>query len=159
QDGPDHVDAHRSVALVAGPYVKQGAVVSDSYTTVSMVRTIEEVLGLEPLGLTDGLAAPMTEVFERRRRPADWAYPPIVPEVLRSTMLPVPGTSVRRHFAPVTHPEHTAEHWEAVMAGQNFDREDAVDAAQFNRVLWRGEKGAGVPYPTVRHGRDLSSNR
>src|SRR4029077_8463221 len=49
QDGPDHVDAHRSVAFIAGPYVKQHAVVSDRYTTVSMIRTMEEILGLQPL--------------------------------------------------------------------------------------------------------------
>ena len=46
QDGPDHVDAHRSIAFVAGPYVRQGAVVSKRYTTVNMLQTIEAVLGL-----------------------------------------------------------------------------------------------------------------
>jgi hypothetical protein len=44
QNGLDHVDAHRSIAFVVGPYVKQGAVISTKYTTVNMVRTIEEVL-------------------------------------------------------------------------------------------------------------------
>ena len=56
QDGPDHVDAHRSIAFVAGPYVKQGAVVSHVYNTVNLIRTIEAVLGLEPVGLNDALA-------------------------------------------------------------------------------------------------------
>lgn len=50
------MSAHRSLAFVLGPYVKQGAVVSKPYNTVSMVKTIEEVLGLEPLGLNDALA-------------------------------------------------------------------------------------------------------
>src|SRR5262249_9289490 len=77
QDGPDHVDAHRSVAYVVGPYVRQGTVVSRPYNTVNMLRTIEEVLGLEPLGLTDGLAEPMTDAFEMTLRP--WAYDAIYP--------------------------------------------------------------------------------
>ena len=72
QDGPDHVDAHRSIAFVAGPYVKHGAVVSTRYTTVNMVRTIEAVLGLAPMGLNDALAAPMAEVFDPRQ--ADWSF-------------------------------------------------------------------------------------
>src|SRR5262249_13643708 len=68
QNGGDHVDAHRSIAYIVGPYVKQGAVVARDYTTVNMVRTIEDVLGLEPMGLTDGLATPMANVFELRAR-------------------------------------------------------------------------------------------
>ena len=66
QDGPDHVDAHRSIAFVAGPYVKHGAVVSRRYTTVNMVRTIEAVLGLAPMGLNDALAAPMADGVRSR---------------------------------------------------------------------------------------------
>jgi hypothetical protein len=64
QNGADHVDAHRSVAYVIGPYVRKKTVVSQAYTTVSMLRTMEDVLGLPPLGLNDGLADPMTEVFD-----------------------------------------------------------------------------------------------
>jgi DNA-binding beta-propeller fold protein YncE len=58
QDGGDHVDAHLSAAYIIRPYVKQGVVVSWAYNTVSMIRTIEDVLDPEPLGLTAGLAAP-----------------------------------------------------------------------------------------------------
>ncbi|MFX8953726.1 hypothetical protein ABTN07_20150, partial [Acinetobacter baumannii] len=56
QNGADHVDARRSVALVAGAYVRQQALVSTHFTTVSMVRTIGALLGLPPLGLNDALA-------------------------------------------------------------------------------------------------------
>src|SRR5262249_52620822 len=63
-DGPDHVDAQRTVALVAGPYVRQHAVVSTRYTTVNVVKTIEEVLGIGPIGLNDALAAPMSDIFD-----------------------------------------------------------------------------------------------
>src|SRR5947208_15884119 len=80
-NGPDHVDAHRSIAYVVGPYVKQGAVVSKRYTTVNMVRTIEDILGIEPLGIIDGLAAPMAEVFSETLK--RWEDTARVPEVLR----------------------------------------------------------------------------
>ncbi len=78
QNGPDHVDAHRSIAYVVGPYVKQKALISKRYTTVSMVRTIEDILGIEPLGITDGLAEPMSDVFEYQAKP--WDYKAIVPK-------------------------------------------------------------------------------
>jgi YVTN family beta-propeller protein len=63
QNGPDHVDATRTVALAAGPYVKRDAVVSDRYDQLSMLRTIELVLGLKSLNAAEQLAAPMFGVF------------------------------------------------------------------------------------------------
>ncbi len=59
QNGPDHVDATRTVALAAGPFVRRGAVVSDRYDQLSMLRTAEVLLGLDPLGVGDALAVPM----------------------------------------------------------------------------------------------------
>jgi YVTN family beta-propeller protein len=145
QDGPDHVDAHRSIAYVLGPYVKRGAVVSTDYNTVNMVRTIEDVLGLPAQGLTDGLAEPMADVFTRDAQP--WAYTALVPAPLRSTALPLPpAPQGRASFRP----RHPARWWAAQTAGQDFSREDAIDAGQFNRTLWRGLKGEGSPYPTSR---------
>ena len=63
QNGPDHVDAHRSLAFIAGPYVKQRAVISKRFNTVTLLRTMEEVLGIKPLGLNDALQPPMSEVL------------------------------------------------------------------------------------------------
>jgi hypothetical protein len=63
QNGPDHVDATRTTAFAAGPYVKRGAVVSDRYDQLSMLRTIELVLGLKSLNATEQLAVPMFGVF------------------------------------------------------------------------------------------------
>ena len=63
QDGGDHVDSHRSIAFVAGAYVKQGALVSTQYNTIDFLRTIEEVLGLPPMNLNDALARPMADIF------------------------------------------------------------------------------------------------
>src|SRR5205807_7131257 len=87
--GADHVDAHRSIALIAGPYVRRRAVVSTPYTTVSLLRTMEEVLGLAPLGLNDGLADPMADVFDESVG-AEWSYEAAVPPILATTELPLP---------------------------------------------------------------------
>jgi DNA-binding beta-propeller fold protein YncE len=156
QDGPDHVSAHRSIAFVLGPYVKQAAVVSKPYNTVSMVKTIEEVLGLEPLGLNDALATPMADVFDPSLSPATFTYAAKVPEILRSTALPVPAATASNTVAhPVSmamlarHRSHGAAYWERVMHGQNFDREDALDTPRFNRALWRGIMGNRA-YPGTR---------
>jgi len=154
QDGPDHVSAHRSLAYVIGPFVKQGAVVSTPYNTVSMLRTIEEVLGLDPMGLNDALAAPMADVFDITLAPSRFAYVAKVPEVLRSTSLPLPAATASNTVArPVTlamrpHAPRGAAYWERAMRGQNFDREDALDTPRFNRALWRGILG-DRPYPGV----------
>lgn len=62
-EGPDHVDSHRSVALVAGPWVKRGKVISTLYTTSSILRTIELILGLEPMSAFDSSARPLYDCF------------------------------------------------------------------------------------------------
>ena len=63
QNGPDHVDATRTTAFAVGPYVKRGALVSDRYDQLSVLRTIELLLGLRPLNSTEQLAAPMFGIF------------------------------------------------------------------------------------------------
>ena len=77
QNGPDHVDATRTVALAAGPYVKRDAVVHDRYDQLSMLRTVEVILGLDPLGLGDALAVPMFGIFSKT--PNFEAYNPANP--------------------------------------------------------------------------------
>ena len=154
QDGPDHVDAHRSIVFVAGPYVKQGQVISHRYTTVDLVRTIEVVLGLQPMGLNDALAGPMTAVFDTAR--ADWTYDAVVPGVLRQTSLPLPPPGESRTTCAV--PTRSSAYWTAAMKGQDFSSEDRLDTTRFNLALWRGMKGA-APYPAVRDGKDLSAGR
>ncbi|MBS0359735.1 MAG: phosphoesterase, partial [Proteobacteria bacterium] len=64
QDGPDHVSSRRTTAYVVGPYVRQHAVVSTPYTTVNFVRTIEDVLGIQPMAMNDALARPMADIFD-----------------------------------------------------------------------------------------------
>jgi hypothetical protein len=162
QNGGDHVDAHRSIGYVIGPYVRQGAVVSTHYTTVSMLRTMEEVLGLPPLGINDGLTAPMMDVFERSQH--DWDYQAVLPEVLLSTGLDLKNTPhavVASETSPDCRslPLRSADYWQRSMSGQNFAEEDQLDTPRFNRALWTGLKGDATPMPVVRHGRDLSADR
>jgi DNA-binding beta-propeller fold protein YncE len=151
QDGPDHVDAHRSVAFIAGPYVKHRAVVSERYTTVSMIRTIEEILGLSPLNLHDAHVRPMTAAFDLKA--AKWSYRAQVPAMLRTTTLPLPA--LPNGAAAVTvKPAHDSAYWSAKMKGFDFTAEDRLDTASYNRILWEGLKG-GQPYPTLRSGETL----
>jgi len=153
QGGPDHVDAHRSLAFVVGPYVKQGAVISQRYNTVSMLRTIEEVLGIKPLGLNDAVQAPMAVVFSQSQ--ANWTYTAKVPASLRTTKLPVPPAAGQTaEFKP----SHDAAYWEEQTKGFDFTAEDRIDSEQFNLVLWKGLMG-DKPYPYERDGRDLRHNR
>jgi hypothetical protein len=140
---------------VVGPYVKHGAVVSERYTTVNMVKTIAAVLGLQPMGLNDALAAPMADAFDPKQ--ADWSFTAQVPAVLRATQLPLPPPTAAEAGCPTAAPRSSA-YWTAAMAGQDFSSEDRLDTPRFNRALWRGLKG-DAPYPVRRDGRNLSEGR
>ena len=158
QNGPDHVDAHRSIAFVVGPYVKQGAVVSRRYNTVSMLRTIEDILGIRHLGLNDAVQGPMTDVFSRAQ--AGWSYTARVPAALRSTQIPVPPDSGSAPGATTAFsPQRDAEYWERQTQGFDFSAEDKLDSAKFNLVLWKGLMGDDKPYPASRNKRNLRLNR
>src|SRR5581483_9098647 len=154
QNGTDHVDARRAPAFVIGPYVRHNAVVSTRYSTLNVLRTIETVLGLRPLGLNDGLAAPMADLFDPKQ--SQWTYRAEAADVLRSTKLPIaPDRFVpTEERASVDCPAHTAAYWTAAMKGQDFSKEDRLDTAAFNSALWRG-LGSGAE-PSIRDGRDLS---
>ncbi|MCY1172066.1 hypothetical protein D9M73_121930 [compost metagenome] len=153
QNGADHVDARRSIAFVVGAHVKQQALVSTRYTTVSLLRTIEALLGLKPLGLNDALALPMADVFDLTATP--WSYRATAASVLKTTALPIPDD--RYAVAARVCPTHTAQYWADAMRGQNFAQEDRLDTAAFNTALWRG-LGSG-PEPVVRSGADLRQGR
>jgi DNA-binding beta-propeller fold protein YncE len=163
QAGPDHVDTQRTVSYVIGPYVKQGAVVSQHYANPNILRTIADILKMEPMGLQVALADPMSEVFDRSQR--DWSYRAIVPEILRQTQLPLPSPNTANSLPPTDWTRRfsvsrgDAKYWTKAMEGQDFKREDHLDTERFNRALWSGLMGDDVPYPTERHGRDLSRNR
>jgi hypothetical protein len=161
RDGPDHVDAHRTIAYAIGAYIKQGDVVSTHYSTVNMLRTIEDLLGMQPLGLNDGLQPPMSDVFTRNY--LSWSYSPIVPPVLRTTTLPLPPPSDDNQL-PMSllnnaRPAHYGAYWTAKMSSFDFKHSDHLNSAAFNRALWQGLRGDTVPYPTVRTHRNLRKNR
>jgi DNA-binding beta-propeller fold protein YncE len=164
QNGADHVDAHRSIALIAGPYVRRRAVVSTPYTTVSLLRTMEAVLGLPPLGLNDGLADPMADVFDERAG-ADWTYEAAVPAILATTDLPLPkkhadaGESARpSRIACTGAPPKDEAYWQRALGDQDYSREDQLDTAKFNAALWAGRATSGDG-PAGADGSDLRRGR
>ena len=137
QNGADHVDARRSVAFIVGPYVRHAALDSTRYTTLNILRTIEAVLGLKPLGLNDALAMPMADVFDPAQ--VQWSYRAEAADVLRSSQLPIPTDRfVSTTSASLACPQHDAAYWAAAMKGQDFSKEDRLDTDAFNAALWRG---------------------
>ena len=150
QDGADHVSGDRSLAFIIGPYVKQGAVVSTPYSTVSMLRTIEEVLGLPPLGVHDAGVPPMTDAFNIAQ--AGWTYSAIPSSYLYNTTLPILNKYViNRDNLPQS--THDAAWWEAQTKGMDFSKEDRIPTEKFNRILWKGIMGR--PYPALKPGKSV----
>jgi DNA-binding beta-propeller fold protein YncE len=127
QNGPDHVDAHRTVALVVSPYARRGAVDSSLYSTTSMLRTIELILGLRPMSQFDAAARPMYASFQARPelRPYEHVVPPV---------------DLKEKNA------RTA--WGAALS-ETFDlsKADAADDLLLNEVIWRSVKGPGSRMP------------
>ena len=157
QDGGDHVDAHRSIAFVVGPYVKQGHVVSKFYNTVSMLRTIEDILGTPHLNLNDAVAEPMADAFDLNQK--KWTFSAVPSALLAGTTLPIPASAYDA-MASLKHPKplHDAAWWAAQTKGFDFSVEDHLDTERYNSILWAGTMG-NKPYPTVRSGLDLRANR
>lgn len=158
QDGPDHVDAHRSTAYVIGPYVKRRALVSTRYTTVNMLRTIEDVLGIDHLNVNDAYQAPMADVFDLGN--PGWNYNAVASTVLQGTGIvtadnggeALPG--IRFAEGPRVTPIRPASWWIEQTRDFDFSREDRVPADLFNEVLWEGLH-PGEPYPALRGGTTL----
>ena len=122
-----------------------------------MLRTIEAVLKMPPLGLNDALAAPMASVFDLKQ--SAWTFTATIPAVLRSSTLPLPAEAVK-HAANgcFETPRRDSAWWTRAMRGQNFSQEDRLDTARFNRALWRGLKGA-APFPVQTSGRGPNGDR
>jgi len=131
QNGPDHIDAHRTVALVVSPYSRTGRVDSTFYSTVSMVRTMELIVGIRPLTQFDAYATPMYGGFTSR--PNFAPYDAQVP--------PWPRTEVNSANAPMA----------AASAEQYLGKEDQIDERTFNQAIWKSIKGAGSEMPEPQH--------
>ena len=153
QDGGDHVDSHRTIAFVAGAYVKQQTVVSTPYNTVNFVRTIEEVLGLPQMNLNDALARPMSDIFNTT--PNNWSFTATPSAYLYNTSLPLPAPAAGLIVPKST---HSAQYWAQVTKGMDFTDADRIDFAVYNRILWKGMMGNRT-YPTGPTGLDLRQNR
>jgi hypothetical protein len=140
QDGADHVDAHRSIAFVAGPYVKHGAVVSNRYTTVNVLRTIEDILGTDHLDIHTATQPPMLAVFDFNQ--PEWDYKAVASAYLANTQLPIAASAYAAHKS-IPRPTHDAAYWAEKTKEFDFSIEDHLgDVAKFNRIVWEGLKGA-----------------
>jgi YVTN family beta-propeller protein len=124
QNGPDHVDAHRSVLLVASPFARRDAVDSTFYTTASVLRTIEEILGLAPLSQYDAAATPLWNAFTRR-----------------------PDSTAFVHLTntwPLTELNPTA--FRSRIPARDLAEPDAADEVELNREIWESvHPGSAAP--------------
>jgi hypothetical protein len=155
QDGADHVDAHRSTTYVVGPYVRKNAVVTQHYTTVNLLRTIEDILGLQHLSIYTATQPPMTGVFDLSKR--EWTYDAVPSLFLYNTSLPIPQHTTEPSRFPK--PTHNAAYWAETTAEFDFIKEDNLgNPEKFDRIIWKGLKG-NVPYPAERNGVDLRQDR
>ncbi len=127
QDGPDHVDAHRTLAHVISPYTQTGKVDSTFYSSVSVLRTVELIFNLHPMTQFDATATPM--IFSFTDKPNMKPYDAIQPNQ------PLDETN------PATAP------MAAQSATWNFTREDQAPAQLLNRAIWESVKGLNVPMP------------
>ncbi len=150
QNGPDHVDAHRSTVFVVSPYTKSGAVVHTMYNSTNVLRTIEDILGVNHLGLNDANAVPMSDVFikEPNLQPYTAPIPGILCEPpVDPTLVPECKNPGKRPITAAVKSLHDGKWWAQATKGFNFSHPDMVNADLFNRILWRGIMGDDRPYP------------
>ena len=140
QNGWDHVSAYRTVGLVASPYSRMNKTVRTNYNQVSMVRTIEQILGLPPMNVMDATAMPMFDCFESK--------PDFTPYTLVPNQIPLdemnPDLSQLRGMAL---------HYAKKSSEPQFEKIDAGDDQLFNRIIWFAMKGK-KPYPAKFSGKE-----
>lgn len=127
QNGPDHVDAHRSTAYVAGPFVKRNFVDHTAYSTSSMLRTIELILGIPPMSQYDAGATPMWRCFTSTANNN------------RFTALPSNIDLSEKNLAWNELAEQSATF--------DFTKEDRAPDLEFSEVIWKGVKGLHAIMP------------
>ncbi|PYN94724.1 MAG: hypothetical protein DMD91_27205 [Candidatus Rokuibacteriota bacterium] len=127
QNGPDHVDAHRTVCLVASPYARRGFVDHAMYSTVSMLRTIELVLGLPPMSQFDAAAAPMVTAFSDQ-----------------PTLTPYTALTPKQPLGERNQPNAYRARDSMKLA---LERPDEADEETLTEIVWHSIKGADVPLP------------
>jgi len=127
QNGSDHVDAHRTVALAISPYIRRGTVDSSMYSTASMLRTMELILGLKPMSQFDAAALPMYASFQ--------AKPDLKPYATRPNQVPLDTLNQLGAWGQKT----TSE--------LDLSKEDAADDLVFNEIIWRSVRGPHSKMP------------
>jgi hypothetical protein len=127
QNGPDHVDSHRSPGFVISPWVKRHAVDSSMYNTTSMLRTMEFLLGLRPMTHFDAAARPMTAAFQGQANPAPYTAEK-------------PRISLEERNPAATPAAARAAHL-------NFEEADENDDDELNDILWRAIRKDAPPPP------------
>ncbi len=130
QNGPDHVDAHRTTAYVAGGFVKRNFVDHTMYSTTSMLRTMELILGLPPMTQYDAAATPMWRCFTNE-----------------ANLQPFHSIPARSN---INETNQARSEWQRRSENFNLTKEDAVPDLEFNIVLWHGIKGDHIPFPGPR---------
>jgi YVTN family beta-propeller protein len=139
QNGPDHVDAHRSTAYVISPYTKHRAVDSNMYSTSSMLRTMELILGLKPMTQFDAAALPMYASFQAKADLTPYEY---------------------THAHVDLNDKNTVASWGAAESGKmDFRDADAGDDRRLNEIIWRSVRGAKRPMPAPVHAAFVWANR
>ena len=131
QSGPDHVDAHRTVGFAISPYIRPGTVDSAPYTTCSMLRTIELILGLQPMSQFDGAAAPLVASF--RSTPDLTPYVAVRPTVDMDATNPAKTPAAK------------------LSARMDFSREDRVEDRLLTRAVWKAVRGSTAEPPAPVH--------
>jgi hypothetical protein len=128
-------------------------VVHDHYTTVNMVRTIEDVLGIGHLNLNDEYQQPMTNAFDLHQ--SAWTYQAVVPAPIAAAIAPHGETG---QLGAEFQDAHPAAYWARLTRGFDWSTEDRIPTALFNQILWKGLAG-DLPYPSVRSHADYSPDR
>ena len=136
QNGLDHVDGHRTVGMVISPYTKRGEVVSTYYSQISMVRTIENILGLPPMNQLDLTAEPMTDCFTGK--PDFTPYKAVKNNIpldqLNPALVSLSGNRL---------------YWAQKSLEQDLEDVDRIDDDVFNRIIWHAVKGYERKYPEL----------
>lgn len=127
QNGPDHVDAHRSTAYIAGGYVKQNYVDHTVYTTSSLLRTMELILGLPPMSQYDASATPLWRCFDNTPD-----HPPF---------------KARPCQVDLDEKNMTESIWQKKSEKFDFTREDNINDNDFNQVIWKAVRGLDTQCP------------
>jgi len=127
QNGPDHVDAHRSTAYIISPYTKRHFVDHSMYSTTSVLRTIELILGMPPMTQYDAAAVPMWRSFTSQLDLTEFSHLPANVDLTDKNKVKNNAARLSEKF--------------------DFSKEDNVPDLAFNEVLWQGIKGVAAPAP------------